>query len=216
MIRLTKGAKPQVLVDNAAGWTAEILRKIGEGSKVGDAVGRRYAHQDIKLALLAETHGKCAYCEAKILHIAFGDIEHIVAKKPRPELAVEWTNLTIACDRCNQSKSDLDGVLDPYSVDPEDHLVFLGPLVRSKAASDLGELSVRILELNRPALVERRTERIDAVLAFLRLAERAVDIRLKRELIADARRCSAPSEEYSVAVASALAACGVDRAEGHR
>ena len=39
-------------------------------------------------APIDETHGKCAYCESKIKHIDYGDIEHILPKNKnaRPDL----------------------------------------------------------------------------------------------------------------------------------
>lgn len=210
MIYLLKHPKPQILIEKAVEWVREIVSKVSDGAKIGDAVGRKYAHPQIKEALLAETSDKCAYCESKVTHIAYGDIEHVIAKSVDPARAVEWENLTIACDRCNQNKSDHEGLLDPYGTDPADHLVFLGPLVRAVPASEMGELTVRVLDLNRVRLVEKRVEKIDSTLALLALAERAVDLRLKASLLADARRCGEAGEEYSAAVRQVLRTCAVE------
>jgi len=35
-----------------------------------------YAHEDVKAALKAMQHDKCAFCESKVSHIAYGDVEH--------------------------------------------------------------------------------------------------------------------------------------------
>ncbi len=60
-------------------------------------------------------HGKCAFCESKITHIAYGDVEHFRPKagyRQRPDdplvrpgyywLAYEWSNLFFCCPLCNQ------------------------------------------------------------------------------------------------------------------
>lgn len=77
MIKLQKGPEPNVLQADAERWTAELLAA-GDKAK---AKNSRYGHPDVKAALIAETNGKCAYCESKLLHIAYGDVEHIVASR---------------------------------------------------------------------------------------------------------------------------------------
>src|SRR5436853_4660489 len=104
MIYLNKGAKPEILAEHAKNWTTELLEAIAAGTSLSEARKRRYNHDDIKQALLAETYGKCAYCESKIRHITYGDIEHIVPKSVDPSLSYEWDNLTLACDVCNTEK----------------------------------------------------------------------------------------------------------------
>ncbi len=60
-------------------------------------------------------HGKCAFCESKIKHIAHGDVEHFRPKagwKQRRDdpltqpgyywLAYTWENLLLSCKICNQ------------------------------------------------------------------------------------------------------------------
>jgi len=204
MISLTKSEKPPVLVEKAQEWTRDILEKIAGGMKVGDAVGARYNHPDIKKRLLEETFDKCAYCESKITHIAYGDIEHITAKKVDPSLAVDWDNLTIACDKCNQKKSDNDGVIDPYSDDPGEHLLFLGPILRARPTSGIGQLTERLLDLNRVPLVERRLDKIDYALSFLRHAASVKDERLKSLIEQDALSLCDSCQEYSAAVSQAV------------
>jgi len=74
-----------------------------------------YGHTEVKEYLLAMQHGKCAFCESKITHIAYGDVEHFrpkaaVRQEPggpltRPGyywLAYEWSNLLLSCQLCNQ------------------------------------------------------------------------------------------------------------------
>jgi len=83
------------------------------GDKRFDFDKRIYGAPDVRNALLLARHGKCAFCEAKIAHIAAGDVEHF-----RPKggvwrrgaltlpgyywLAYDWDNLLLACQLCNQ------------------------------------------------------------------------------------------------------------------
>jgi uncharacterized protein (TIGR02646 family) len=74
-----------------------------------------YAHESVKRDLLQMQHEKCAFCEAKPLHVSDGDVEHFRPKAAvrqhdsdalhRPGyywLAYEWENLLFACERCNR------------------------------------------------------------------------------------------------------------------
>jgi len=162
MIRLTKIASPQILVRQAAKWTAELLAAIAGGTKLSDARKARYNHPDIKQALLQETHGKCAYCESKLRHITYGDIEHIIPKAVEPARTYEWANLTTACDICNTEKSNEEGLVDPYVDDPERaYFRFMGPMITIVPGSEPAKLTLTLLKLNRPELMEKRKERVD-------------------------------------------------------
>lgn len=74
-----------------------------------------YGHDTVKEALIHAQHAKCAFCEAKITHISYGDVEHFRPKAGyrqhpgdplgRPGyywLAYEWSNLYLSCQLCNQ------------------------------------------------------------------------------------------------------------------
>lgn len=74
-----------------------------------------YAHDDVKAALRQAQHDKCAFCESRITHIVYGDVEHY---RPKGEvrqkitdneqypgyywLAYDWSNLFLSCPLCNQ------------------------------------------------------------------------------------------------------------------
>lgn len=162
MIHLTKLQSPNVLIQHAAEWTAELLAAIANGTKLSDARKRRYNHDQVKAALLQETHGKCAYCESKLTHIAYGDIEHIIPKASDPGRTYEWENLTTACDVCNTKKSDTEGLVDPYVNDPEQvHFRFMGPMMTIVPGNEPAKLTLTQLELNRTALMEKRTDRLE-------------------------------------------------------
>ena len=40
-----------------------------------------YGAPDVKQTLIEIQHGKCCFCESKITHIAYGDVEHFRPKK---------------------------------------------------------------------------------------------------------------------------------------
>jgi uncharacterized protein (TIGR02646 family) len=74
-----------------------------------------YGHADVKKALIKAQAGKCAFCESKIIHIDYGDVEHFRPKggwrqrktdSLQPPgyywLAYEWSNLFLSCGLCNQ------------------------------------------------------------------------------------------------------------------
>jgi len=74
-----------------------------------------YGHAQVKEQLRRAQHDKCAFCEAKVTHVAYGDVEHFRPKAGfrqrakdalgRPGyywLAYTWENLLFACQICNQ------------------------------------------------------------------------------------------------------------------
>jgi len=85
-----------------------------------------YGHQSVKDALRAAQHDKCCFCESKISHIAYGDVEHFRPKagwRQAPSeplstpgyywLAYAWSNLLFSCQLCNQRyKANLFPLLD--------------------------------------------------------------------------------------------------------
>ena len=148
-----------------------MLKKVATGGTPTKAEKGRYNHPDIKHALMVETNRKCAYCESKLRHITYGDIEHVVPKASDQSKWFSWPNLTLACDVCNTNKSDApvegETFIDPYKVDPEEHFWQIGSAVYSRPGCDAAALTERLLDLNRPDLLERRSERISNLLKML-------------------------------------------------
>ena len=77
--------------------------------------GRYYAAPELKLALYALFHGKCAYCEGRLS--AAWDVDHFRPAKAVQGLsthsgywwlAYKWSNLYPACVACNQFRVDPD------------------------------------------------------------------------------------------------------------
>jgi uncharacterized protein (TIGR02646 family) len=74
-----------------------------------------YGSKSVKNALQKAQYGKCAFCESKVSHIAYGDVEHFRPKagyRQGPDdplvrpgyywLAYEWSNVLFCCQLCNQ------------------------------------------------------------------------------------------------------------------
>lgn len=167
MISIKKNAKPLVLVKKAAQWTRELLEEIKKGGDDLKIRQDKYRNTEIKNALKIETHGKCAYCESKILHIDYGDIEHITPKSVAPSLAFEWENLTLACKICNTKKGNKIDFVDPYTCNPEEEFDFLGPMIVHRRGRIAAERTRIELDLNRTALMERRLEAVDRIVTYL-------------------------------------------------
>jgi uncharacterized protein (TIGR02646 family) len=88
-----------------------------------------YGHDSVKTALRTMQHGKCCFCEAKITHISYGDVEHYRPKGGHQQdesekltkpgyywLAYTWENLLLCCTLCNQQhKKNLFPLKNPAS-----------------------------------------------------------------------------------------------------
>jgi uncharacterized protein (TIGR02646 family) len=86
-----------------------------------------YGPKSVKNALLKAQCGKCAFCEAKITAVSYGDVEHFRPKAgvkqedgdglQRPGyywLAYDWGNLLASCPLCNRRfKGNLFPLADP-------------------------------------------------------------------------------------------------------
>ena len=215
MIKLRKLQKPQVLEDNAEEWTQEYCSCLYSGGKPSRQMLSRYKDNEIKSLLIKETHGKCAYCESKLSHITYGDVEHIFPKNKnaRPDLYVEWSNLTLSCEQCNRSgKRDYYNenlpLINPYVDDPEQHFRDLGPLIMHRLGDDRAFVTKNILDLNRASLVERRTERIKLVEFLLISWAQEQDPNKKRVLELELNHEYSEDKEYSSTIKSYLRANG--------
>ena len=85
------------------------------GDKTFEFKGRIYGAKPVKNALTKAQHEKCCFCEAKVTHVAYGDVEHFRPKggyrqDPDDPLgrpgyywrAYAWENLFFSCQLCNQ------------------------------------------------------------------------------------------------------------------
>ena len=210
MIKLKKTDEPGVLTKHGQEWTQTILMKIANKTMPTPTEKTRYRHTEIKASLVAETHGKCAYCESKLQHIHHGDVEHIFPKSLAPEKTFEWDNLTFSCEICNQKKSDkdplLEHIIDPYLIDPKLHLMFLGSLVFPLGTS-LGICTEAILDLNRGPLCEARKEHLERVMLIFRtILQKDLPLIVRKSIYDNLlEKEGSSSAAYSAMTASAIA-----------
>ncbi len=123
MIRIKRPARaPAILRTRGAAITKQQCKEYdddpgayNDGKKSFTFDPGIYGHKTVKGALKKAQHGKCAFCESKVSHIAYGDVEHFRPKAgyqrdPRGRLirpgyywlAYEWSNLLFCCQLCNQ------------------------------------------------------------------------------------------------------------------
>lgn len=85
------------------------------GDKTFEFDSKLYGAKSVKNALKKAQYDKCCFCEAKVTHVAYGDVEHFRPKAGfrqrdgdplgRPGyywLAYKWENLFFSCQICNQ------------------------------------------------------------------------------------------------------------------
>jgi uncharacterized protein (TIGR02646 family) len=123
MIRISKPDTPPTILRDA-GVDARRSHSVAfaynpeafeSGERTFDFDRRIYAHRTVKSALIDAQHRKCCFCESKITHVAYGDVEHFRPKAgyrqdPGEELhrpgyywlAYSWTNLFLSCEICNR------------------------------------------------------------------------------------------------------------------
>ena len=123
MIRVAKPIQaPAILRNRGADETAHIRAQFDadpesyrNGTKTFDFKSSIYGAKSVKNKLIAAQHRKCCFCESRITHVSFGDVEHFRPKGGysqdaddhlhRPGyywLAYDWTNLFLSCQLCNQ------------------------------------------------------------------------------------------------------------------
>jgi uncharacterized protein (TIGR02646 family) len=123
VIRIHKPADPPAILAGRGKTEANQNRVVYDGDPAAyDSGGATfsfdrgiYGHDTVKEALTQAQYGKCAFCEAKIDHISYGDVEHFRPKagyRQYPDdslgrpgyywLAYEWSNLYLSCQLCNQ------------------------------------------------------------------------------------------------------------------
>lgn len=213
MILVKRGACPASLLKNKGKWDGElaIARKSGDKNRIKKAEGN-YAQADVKAELEVLFREKCAYCESEINSVSYGHIEHFRPKSRFPAYCFEWTNLLLACGRCNSKAhkgdkfpetSDGGPFIDPSVEDPGVHLNFvygaIAKLALVEPKTTRGRTTTTIFGLNtRKALLKRRTNWVRNILALKVLAGNDPEA---LELLANAKASTA---EFS-AWASSLA-----------
>lgn len=172
-----------------------------------------YKHPDNKDALITASHEKCMYCESKITHIYFGDVEHIKPKTKYPSLEYTWENLGIVCSKCNNTKLDKydeeTPYIDPYSENPEDYVIAVGFFLMHKNGSERGELTILDIDLNRQELNEKRMLKIDALRNAIDACMRTKNEKIRNAAMASLKQEMLDSNEYSLFARTFLALNGI-------
>ncbi|QFP75064.1 retron system putative HNH endonuclease [Deinococcus sp. AJ005] len=198
---------PTILRDNYQDWTDELCqartdyyadlhlyktRAISSEPSKPKAKTERYAHKKVKENLIQMFGKKCAYCESKVDHVSYRQVEHFRPQSIYPSLAYKWENLLFACQRCNCEyknasfpindgiqptenasnpylPDDLDDnlLIDPCSDNPDDHIDFSREIPVGKTVR--GQYSIAVYGLWRDDLNEERRNRIREIQAILAL-----------------------------------------------
>lgn len=209
MIFVPRSQEPKVLRRWASLWLGKLqaaiteLRRLEndptadeqEKKRAKAAVERaqdKYRHKDVKEALVKMFHGKCAYCESKVNHMSYGDIEHFYPKSEYIHRTFEWTNLLFSCQVCNNPQHkgttfpvDNNGVpllIDPTTDLPEDHLDFKWDPGKMEATVDgrdaRGRKTVETFKLNDTSgkeLLRYRSRVVRGLMVVLSLFEQGND-----------------------------------------
>jgi uncharacterized protein (TIGR02646 family) len=105
---------PLILINLGVSETAVLCAQHAAGKTSFEFDNKIYGNPDVKTLLRTAQDGKCCFCEAKIEHISYGDVEHYRPKAGwvqneetlnRPGyywLAYDWDNLFLSCEICNQ------------------------------------------------------------------------------------------------------------------
>lgn len=170
MIRVRRGATPAVLLRNGTKWVA-ALSAATTPKEISTALSK-YRHPQIREALEALFHGKCAYCESHIAHITWGHVEHFRPKAVRRyrRYAFTWSNLLLSCPMCNGATfkgakfplaSEGGPLVDPCRDDPAKHFEFDYDIATRMASviplTQRAKVTEQVLGLNRPPLVRYRS-----------------------------------------------------------
>ncbi|MCY1076462.1 hypothetical protein [Archangium lansingense] len=179
MIRVDRGAEPHELPEIRRNERDRFRVVFASRGFDRDALGTRYT--EVKEILWRSQRFKCCYCE-KLCEVAGNDLEHYRPASLYWWLAWTWENLLLACPNCNRwakndefplvdetarlrpeedaPRSEQPQLVDPAAEDPLDAIQFVLDaasgrwLPRPRGASVRGAETIRVLSLDRQALLE--------------------------------------------------------------
>ncbi len=120
MIRISKkeiAPVPEILKTKGEAEIISFKNRYDNGERnfeSKDFESKIYGHDEVKQILIKIQDNKCCFCESKISHVSYGDVEHFRPKtgwvqkdeklnKPGYYwLAYQWDNLLLSCQICNQ------------------------------------------------------------------------------------------------------------------
>lgn len=214
MRKLTKQPLPEPIASQIEEWDRELRTALATGQTINVTLQRRYREPSLKTEIVKETNGKCAYCESFVTPVYAGDVEHILPKTHRPELRLNYENLTFACWQCNHRKLDyydpILPLLNPYLDDPDAHLLPIGPLIFHATNDRRGEVTRLLLELDRDELVERRIDRLEKLHSLAEKYNREPPGVLRQLLEEQLKKEADKTAEYTFVVRGYLRnVCGI-------
>lgn len=144
------------------------------------------------------------YCESKISHVYYGDIEHIRPKSIYPHLEFKWENLGYICAKCNGEKSNKFDeeccFINPYEEDPSEFITALGETLWHFKGNEKGEYTIKEIGLNRPDLIVNRRERLTAISNLIDKIARTQTPSLKKIALQELDREIEADKAYSMVV----------------
>lgn len=165
-----------------------------------EALQLNYKAPQNKRALVEASRGKCMYCESRVTDVYFGDVEHIRPKDLFPDLEHDWNNLGFVCAKCNNSKSNKwfeeTPFINPYLENPSEEIAALGQWLFHRPGSDRGRVTIHEINLNRPALLENRLEKLKRIQNILDLLAIAVNDAVRNALQSQIESELGPDSEY--------------------
>lgn len=235
-----RGEPPKVLARASNVATSSLCAKAVAKKKLTFA-SSIYAHKIVRNRLDQLQNGVCAYCEVCVRPVSPGDIEHFRPKGGYVDedsgkyitpgyywLAYSWTNLLVACPRCNQiwkrgrfplsnealrSTSPVDpsdfhlGVLiDPYAENPRDHIRFHREVPYAVKASVRGAGTITVLGLDAEDLNAARSKVLRTIRALRHVVIMLPGTQEAIEAEALLNEYQAPDGEFSSCVADYMAA----------
>lgn len=214
MIQLQRVPLPSPLAETCTQRDLKLRELLATGEKPPESLLAAYRDPPLKAHLVAEVSGKCMYCESKVTHVYFGDVEHIRPKSRFPAERLSVSNLGLACARCNNNKGefwdDQNPLLDPYVDNVEVELLAFGFSIVRRPGRDRARLTIDKLQLNRTSLVERRAERIQMLAELADQFSKAPNGAIRDLLEAELLRQAGSEYEFAFAVRAYLeAACGL-------
>lgn len=208
---------PTSLAQGGERATQRAIAAVSSGEEKISFSGAVYASDSVRTSLDLTHLGKCAFCEGLPLPVSTAQVEHFRPKgayihsdtgatcKPGYyKLAYVWSNLLLACSRCNGSfkgnhfpllneasrsvhtdspvgESPL--LIDPATERPRNYIRFRGAVAYAVDGNARGECTIAVLGLNREDLVDARNQHLEDVGRLIDVALRLPDGDLKNDVL---------------------------------
>lgn len=152
MIFIQRAPEPIILQEQGQTKRRALCAAYDEEQREFDFDSKIYGHETVKSTLKQMQHDKCCFCESKISHISYGDVEHYRPKGGFKQteqdtlqepgyywLAYDWGNLLLSCSLFNQQfKKNLFPLLEPQqrALSHHDDITLELPLLINPSVTD--------------------------------------------------------------------------------